>query len=347
MPNEKETTNVAEGGTAAVESSRKLTPVGFILKYNALVLLLILIIVSSIMSPMFLSYMNIVNVFRQQATYLIVAMGLMICMSAGGVDLSLATTIGLGCCMLTEFNMVYGIDIVPAILLTILLSAVVGALNGILVAYLRMQPFIVTLCMSFALTGVVYLITKGVNRQFTGAGAVLSNGVKVFLIFGQEVDPLLGMPWIIYLALITIIAAWFTMKYTAFGRLITATGSNPMAAILAGIDIRKYRLAGHIIASTMAGISGIVITARTGASAPSTINGDYTMIAIAATIIGGSSLNGGSGSVPFSVVGIFVMGLINNIMNLSNIPAYPQYIVKALVIILAIFARSLIDSKKD
>ena len=347
MPNEKETTNVAEGGISAVATTRKLTPVGFILKYNALVLLLILIMVSSLMSPMFLSYMNIVNVFRQQSTYLIVAMGLMICMSAGGVDLSLATTIGLGCCMLTEFNMVYKMDIAVSMLLVVLLCGAVGAVNGVLVAYLKMQPFIVTLCMSFALTGVVYLVTKGVNRQFTGAGAVLSDSLKTFLVFGQEVDPLLGMPWIIYLALVVIVAAWFTMKYTAFGRLMTATGSNPMAAILAGIDIRKYRLAGHIIASTMAGVSGIVIAARTGSSAPSTITGDYTMIAIAATIIGGSSLNGGSGSVPFSVVGIFVMGLINNIMNLSNIPAYPQYIVKAIVIIMAIFARSLIDSKKD
>lgn len=346
----KEKDNKTEGAKPAESTmlvgQQKMTATTFILQYNAVILLVLLIIISSFMSKYFFTFTNLVNVFRQQATYLVIAMGLMVCMTAGGIDLSLATTTGLACILITEFNMNQNFGIVTSLVLSLLICALVGAVNGGLVAYLGMPPFIVTLSMSFCLTGVVYLITRGVNLQMTGIGRSVTGALKVFIDFGQENDPILHLPWKIYLAFLIILVTWFIMKYTAFGRLMTATGSNPIAARLAGIDIRKYRLAGHIIASFTAGIGGIVITASTGASAPATINGDYTMIAIAATIIGGSDLMGGRGSVPFSVVGIFVMGLINNIMNLSNIPAYPQYIVKAIVIVLAIFLRSVVDARK-
>jgi ribose transport system permease protein len=343
MSNQNENQPVAATGeTTMLVGARKLTPQTFVLKYNALIMLLILIFISAFMSPIFLTHMNLVNVLRQQTGYLITAMGLLVCMMAGGIDLSLAATVGFGCIMTTEFVVVHGTPIIPAIILTLLLCAVIGALNGSLVAYLGMPPFIVTLSMSFAVTGVVFWLTRGNNRVLAGADPL----IRTFRVFGQDNDPILGLPWRFYLTLVIILVVWFVLKYTAFGRLATATGSNPVAATLAGIDIRKYKLIGHIVCSTTAGLTGVLIVAATNSSAPSLVNGDYTMVAIAATIIGGSDLGGGKGSVPFSVVGIFIMGLIGNIMNLSNISFYPQFVIRAVVILLAIFMRSVIDTRR-
>jgi ribose transport system permease protein len=316
-----------------------------LLKYNALIILGLLIIVSTIMSPRFFTYLNLVNVLRQQSNYIVITMGMMVCMASGGVDLALAAVVGFACCMTTEFIQVYNLGIVGSLAATLVCCALIGAISGWLVAYLNMAPFIVTLCMGFNLTGVVYLITLGANRQLVDATGVATGSLKTFLNFGMANDPLIGLPWRFWFSFVMILITWYVMGYTSFGRLMLATGSNPSAARLAGIDIRKYRLAGLMIVALGSGMTGIIITASTGASAISTMQGDYTMIAMAASIIGGSSLEGGGGNVFFTVTGIFVMGLINNILNLLNIPFQTQFIAKAMVIIFAIYLRSAVDKK--
>ena len=326
---------------AMLVGERKMTLGLFVIKYNALIILIALIIISSAISPIFLSYNNIVNVLRQQTTYLTIGMGLMMCLLTGGIDLSVASVVGFGSIMITEMVTVHDYSVVTAVLVTLICSAGFGAINGFLIAYLKMAPFIVTLAMSYGVMGVAFILTKGANRLLRGSDPL----IRGFLYFGQYNDPLFRLPYRIYLTVVIIVVFWFILKYTSFGRLMTATGSNPLAASLAGINTKKYRFSANVICSTLAGLAGILITAGNGASSPTTVQGDFTMIAIAGAIIGGGDLGGGKGSVPFTVVGIFIMGLITNIMNLSRVPAYPQWVVKAAVIILAIFMRSIVNTR--
>jgi ribose transport system permease protein len=346
----KPTEGAAEGTAAAAQPSAeapasKLNWQPILMKYNSLFLLAILIAISSFMSPYFFSFTNLVNVLRQQTNYILIAMGLIVCMAAGGVDLALAATVGIGSIMTTEFMLVHQWPVVASIFGVLAVGSVIGAVNGFLIAYVGMAPFVVTLCMSFNLLGFAHLITRGMARQLAGAGANVAGPMRAFLTFGQENDPFLGLPMRFEFALVIVLITWFIMTRTKFGRLMLATGSNPIASRLAGIDIRRYKLAGHVIASFTCTLTGVVITAATASSAVTTLQGDYTMIAMAAAIIGGSTLEGGGGNVPFTVVGIFVMGLINNIMNLANIAAYPQFIVKAAIIVLAIYLRTSIDKR--
>ena len=343
MANENKTTVVEQ--PELLEGQGKLSWQLLILKYNSLLLLAALILVSSLMSPFFFSYTNLVNILRQQNNYIMISMGLMVLMAAGGVDLGLAALVGMGQIMTTELLMVQKWSIGPTMLGVIVSVTVIGALSGWLVAYVGMAPFIVTLCMSYNLTGVAFLVTRGVARQLAGAGSNIAPGTRLFLNFGQLNDPIIGLPWRFYLSLAMILVTWFVMTRTKFGRLMIATGSNPIASRLAGIDIRRYRMSGFMIAAFACGLCGFTMVAQTASSSSTVGGGDYTMIAMAATIMGGSSLEGGGGSVPFTVVGIFIMGLINNIMNLANVPAYPQYIVKACIILFSIFMRGIIDAK--
>jgi len=347
MANEKKPTT--EGVQAAdpviVAGEQKLGFSTLLLRYNSIILLGMLLTAGSFLSPRFVSYPNLVNVLRQQTNYIIITMGMMMCMASGGVDLALANLVGFGCIMTTEFLVVHNLPIWASLVAVLLCSAFVGAVSGWLVAYVGMPSFIITLCMGFNLTGVVYLVTRGANRELVPFGQTPTAAMKALISFGQENDPVIGLPWRFYLAFVMIIICWYVMNYTSFGRLMLATGSNPFAARLAGIDTRRFRMAGLMIVAISAGITGIIITTSTGMSAISTLNGDYTMIAMAASIIGGSSLEGGGGNVPFTVVGIFIMGLINNILNLMNFPVHPQNVVKAIVIILAIFLRRIIDRR--
>lgn len=327
------------------ETKRKLDWSVLILKYNSILLLMILIFVSSFMSPHFFSYTNLVNVLRQQTNYMLVAMGLLICMAAGGVDLALAAAVGISNILCAEFLLTLHWGIMASIIGSLVVTAAIGALSGWLVAYLGMAPFIVTLCQSFNLQGWAYFLNRGMVKQISVPGRKVAPPVQAFLNFCQSNDPVLGLPMKFEFVAIFIVLSWFIMTRTKFGRLMIATGSNPIAARLAGIDTRRYRMAGFAIASFACAMTGVIITGATASASSMSFTGDYTMIAMAAAIIGGSSLEGGGGSVPFTVVGIFVMGLINNIMQLANIPAYPQYIVKAAIIILAIYMRTQVNQR--
>ncbi|MCL2121564.1 MAG: ABC transporter permease [Clostridiales bacterium] len=336
-----ETESAAE--TTLLVGERKMTLSTFILKYNALIILVIMILAASLMSPLFLTWNNVVNVLRQQTGYIVIAMGMLMCLLTGGIDLSVASVVAFGSILVTTLVMIQGFGIIPAILIALALCAFVGCINGFLVAYLGMAPFIVTLAMSFGVQGVVYIITKGMNTMLTSNAAL----VQLFLRFGQNNDPVFQLPWRIYLTAAIVVFFWFILKYTAFGRLMAATGSNPVAVTLAGINIKKYRFMAFVICSFLAGLAGVLMVAGNGSSSPATTGGDYAMVAIAGTILGGADLGGGKGSVPFTVVGIFIMGLINNIMNINSVPAYPQWCVKAVVILLAIFMRSVINARNS
>ena len=162
---------------------------------------------------------------------------------------------------------------------------------------------------------------------------------------GFSVNSIGPVPVSVIFVAVVIAIFFFVMKYTTFGRMVYAIGSNESAVQLAGINSKKYLFLVYLIGGILCGIAGVVITSRSGNATALTAGVDYPMTTIAGVVIGGASLAGGEGSVLLSVVGILIMAIISNIMNLVNIASYPQMVVKAVVIILAVLLKS-ITSKK-
>ena len=334
------------------EKKQKLGFGGFILKYNAPIILVILLIVASLISPTFLTITNIFTVLRQQAVYLIIAMGMLMVIITAGIDLAAAATTALcsvilGCAVVkwTALGMTGSVGGTwLAILFTLVCAAAIGGLNGVLVSKLRMPAFIVTLAISYAAEGVAYMITKG-NTVMLLSG-MPAYDMLVYPGFAFMTTPLLKIPLTVVLAFVIVIIFHVVMKYTTFGRMVYAIGSNESAVQLAGINSKKYLFFVYFIEGILCGIGGIVLVCRSGNASALTCSGDYAMNTIAGVVIGGASLAGGEGTVIQTVIGVFVIAVIGNIMNLINLPQYPQYVIKAAVIILAVLLKSVNIKKK-
>lgn len=336
----KETVKNFEYGKPAMTFSR------FILDNNIYIIFAILFIAASAISPVFLSFNNIINILRQQCAYIAIGMGLLMVMVTGNIDLSVTATAALGSVVLAKVIISNGMNspggVLLGLLLALLACGAVGAVNGVLVSYLKMPAFVATLAMGFGVQGLSYIIPNGASVTIAASTDALATLTK----FGQQSDSLLRVPYQIYLIVIVVIILSLVMKYTTYGRLSLAIGSNENAAVVAGINTKAYKLVAFIICGFMSGLAGILIAAGNGSASPITSTGDYTMVAIAGTVIGGTNLDGGEG-VPFkSVVGIIVIGLIGNIMNLTHVPPYNQMVVRAMLIILAVLLRSVTSKSK-
>ena len=314
----------------------------FLIKYNAPFILLLLIIVSSIISPVFFTWRNITTVLLQQVPYLIIALGVMLTIMTAGIDLSVAAVAG--CCNVFVAMLIiqWGLSSVGmlfvAIALTILMGCAFGALNGLLIGKLRMAPFIITLAMMSVAQGVTYILSGGaqfrMKDEFPAAAALNW--------FAAYRDPVLRMPIAVYLVIIIVLVFWFVMRYTSFGRLVLSVGSNESAVRLAGINVTKYKFIVYVICGGLAAAAGVFITGRTALGTPlNAIQSDFALTTVAACVIGGVTLEGGKGTVAFTVVGVLILALITNIMNLAGLASYPQYVVKGAIIILAIFLSKL------
>ena len=305
-----------------------------LIKYNAPLILLVLIIVSSIVSPVFLSWRNITTVLLQEVPYLIISIGVMLTIMTAGIDLSVAAVAGCANVFVAMLVTRWGFDSVgmlfAAIALTLVMGCAFGALNGFLIGKLRMAPFIISLAMMSVAQGVTYIISGGAQFRMKDEfpAAVALNW------FAAHRDPVIGMPIAVYLALVIILVFWFIMRFTPFGRHILAVGSNESAVRLAGINVTKYKFIVYVISGGMAAAAGVFITGRTALGTPlNAIQSDFALTTVAACVIGGVALEGGKGTVAFTVVGVMILALIQNIMNLAGLASYPQYVVKGAIIL--------------
>ena len=332
---------------AAVQKSRM--PVrDFILKYNAILILIGLFIAASIISPIFLSWTNISTVLRQQAVYLIIAMGMLMVIITAGIDLAASSVATLssiivgGCVVRWGVGANTRLGIWGVILLAILTSTVVGIVTGFLIAKLRMPAFIVTLATNYACEGICYIITKG-NTLLLDSKSL---AYEMLVYPGFATKTFLKVPYMVILAVIIVLIFHFVMKYTTFGRMVYAIGSNENAVQLAGINSKKYLFFVYLLEGLLCGIAGVLMVCRSSNASALSCSGDYAMSTIAGVVLGGASLAGGEGTVAFTVVGVFIIAIITNLMNLVNLPSYPQMVVKAAVIILAVLLKS-VSSKKQ
>jgi ribose transport system permease protein len=239
-----------------------------LIKYNAPLILLFLIIVSSIVSSKFLSWRNITTVLLQQVPYLIISMGVMLTIMTAGIDLSVAAVAGCANVFIAMLITQWGFSSVgmlfAAIALTLVMGCVFGALNGLFIGKMRMAPFIISLAMMSVAQGVTYIISGGaqfrMKDEFPAAAALNW--------FAAYRDPVLGIPIGIYLVIIIILVFWFVMRFTPFGRLVLAVGSNEAAVRLAGINVTKYKFIVYVISGGLAAAAGVFNTGRTALGTP-------------------------------------------------------------------------------
>ena len=296
--------------------------------YRSVLILFVMCVVASILSPSFLNVTNIFNVFKQITVSGIVACGMTFVILTGGIDLSVGSIVGLAGAMSAGVLAATG-NIFLATITGIGIGLVCGSANGLLVSRCGIPPFIATLGMMTLLRGCVLIYTQG------SPIAVKSDGFK-FIGKGD----VFGIPVPVLILIVLFLLGHFILTKTRFGRNVYAFGGNKEAARLSGICVKKTEWLVYTISGLLAGVAAIVLTARLG-SAQSTSGSGIEMDAIAAVILGGTSLSGGTGFVLPTIVGAMIMGIIDNILTLMNVNPHATNIVKGAVIIIAV----LVDKK--
>lgn len=300
------------------------------IKYNyfqefiLLVVLLVLGTIFSLLTDTFLTIPNILNVLLQISIIAILGFGVTIIIISAGIDLSLGSVmalVGMGTAAILTSSTP---SIFLAILGGLLIGGIVGFINGITVAYIHLPAFIATLAMMSIARGVALVVTNAIP---------IYNLPESFLFLGSGF--LWGVPTPIYVMISLYFILDFILRKTKFGRYTYAIGGNEEATRLSGINIKRYKLLVYVVGGICTGVAGILFTARLGSGQP-TAGVGYELDAITAAILGGTNLFGGSGNLIGTLIGAFVMGVINNGQALLNISSYVQNIVRGIIVILAV-----------
>jgi ribose transport system permease protein len=291
-----------------------------------LVTLVLVCIITAILNPVFITPTNLINVVRQIAILGIVSSGMTMLMISGGIDLSVGTTLSL-CGVMTGRVLAAGLGEIPAILTGILVGALVGLVNGMIVAKTKVQPFISTLGMMSVLQGLALIATDG--RQIPNLGGPLFEKI------GGGMVGIIPVPIIILLTVV--IASHLTLRYTRWGRNWYAIGGNEETAFLSGINVNLHKVAVYIITGLLVGVAAVTLTSRIGAALPLMGSG-YELQSIAAVVIGGVSLTGGRGNMLGAFLGVLLLGVISNSLNMLNVSSFYQYISVGIIILIAVIA---------
>lgn len=289
---------------------------------NTYIIFLILFICCSILSDTFLTPMNIRNIALQQAGPVLVAIGMLFVVLTGGIDLSVGSVMAVGASLTAILIRDFGMHFIPAMLIAMITGMLLGSFTGLLVAYAKFQGFVASLATMTIARGAAFVLTSGTPIKLEAG--TLNNLVKKENLFP-----------IIIIAIVIIVVLKFIQNYTAWGRIVIATGSNPTAVQLAGIRVKRYTMSVYAVSGLLAALAGVFIAARSSTGS-ATVGMGQELEAIAACVIGGASLAGGKGFVVKTVIGALVLALIGNIMNLMAVPSYPQDIIKGFIIIGAV-----------
>lgn len=316
---------------------RKLDLAEALQRFGTLGIFLVLMLVASLWSDSFLTKVNILNVLRQVASGAgIMAVGMLFVILTRGIDLSVGSVAALGSVLSAYFIAFSGMSVAASIALVILAGAACGLVTGLFVAYLRLPSFVMSLAMMAIARGLSLIISEGRPIPLGDGGDPLANFGSGFL---------LGLPQPVILMFAVFIAGGIVLRFTRFGRVITAIGSNEEAVRLSGIALPRYILAVYVISGALAAVAGIISSARTGVgSAQVGVGAELNVIA--AVVIGGASLMGGRGGVINTLLGALVMGIIANIMNLAGVPGYHQQVYMGLIIVLAMLIQYATGSLK-
>jgi ribose transport system permease protein len=293
-------------------------------KIPILILLLLIIAFFSWQSANFFTVANFLNVFRQISMIGIAGIGMICVMLTGGIDLSVSSQVTIVNIMCAYMMVNNGVPPVPACIIVVIIATLIGALNGVLVAYGMLMPLISTLCMQNILKGMSFIISKGLP--------IFGFPVS-FKALGQGYVGIIPVP-VIIMVLVCILGAIFLARAYP-GRFFYAVGGNEEASRLSGVNTKRVKVLAYSICGFFCGIAGIIWLSRVNSGQPTTGTG-FEFDVISGLVLGGVSIMGGSGDVLGAVLGIIVIGLLNNGLILINVSEYYQLLIKGFVLLLAI-----------
>ncbi|MED3727304.1 ribose ABC transporter permease [Priestia filamentosa] len=301
-------------------------------KLGPLLGFIILVAIVSILNPSFLEPLNLLNLLRQVAINALIAFGMTFVILTGGIDLSVGSILALSSALIAGM-IVSGIDPILAILIGCILGAVMGAINGLLITKGKMAPFIATLATMTIFRGLTLVYTDG--NPITGLGENYA-----FQLFGRGY--FLGIPVPAITMIMAFAVLWVILHKTSFGRKTYAIGGNEKAALISGIKVPRVKVMIYALAGLLSALAGAILTSRLNSAQP-TAGTSYELDAIAAVVLGGTSLSGGRGLIVGTLIGALIIGTLNNGLNLLGVSSFFQMVVKGVVILIAV----LIDRKKS
>jgi ribose transport system permease protein len=294
-------------------------------QYGGILLSLVMLcVIFSFLNPRFMSVVNFMNILQQVAVVAIAAFGMTWVILLGEIDLSVGSIIAVAG-MVGAQCFAFGLGFAPALVVTLLAGALMGMLNGVLTAKLLLPSFIVTVATMGIYRGMVSLPTNG-------APAMIEN--STWTAIGTE--SFLGLPIIIWVVAVLFLVNHILLSKTSFGRRAYLTGGNREAAVYSGIKVDRLKITIFMISGVMAAISGVLLSSRLF-SAQTNAGMSYELDAIAAAVLGGTSLAGGVGTMVGTILGALIIGVMNNGMNMLSVPYFYQLIVKGLVILIAVW----------
>jgi ribose transport system permease protein len=313
-------------------------------KMQSFVALVLLCIFFSLQSNSFLTIDNGINILQQVTLNTCIAVGMTLVIITGGIDLSVGSVLALSGAVaaylikngisIQSQNLLIEFTVFGTVLASLLIGSLLGFFNGLMITKFSVPPFVATLAM--------LTIARGFTMLFTG-GYPISRFSTAFNKLGSGV--FLGLPNPIWIVLIVVIAAFIFTKKMKWGRYIYAIGSNENVAKLSGINVTKIKLIVYSIAGALAALAGVIITAKSDSAQPN-IGAGFELDAIAAVVIGGTSLSGGKGSIWGTVLGAIIIGVLNNGLVLLNVSNFWQQVVKGAVILAAVIVDR-INSKSN
>jgi len=304
------------------------------------ILLVVLCIIVSIKNPNFLLAINLQNLARQIGAFGIFSIGLGLVIITGGIELSVGSMMALLGVFMSMMLTEWGVGVVPAILLCILVSMVLSLTHGLLITRLNMQPFIVTLCGLLFYRGLARFIT---NDETKGFGTVAGLDFLRYVANGN----LFGIPMPFVLLILIALVTWVLLHRSVYGRYLFATGRNAEAARYAGINTKQIITAAYVIAGALTAISGIIIAFYTNSVSPANHGNAYELYGIAAAVLGGCSLRGGEGSIVGILIGTALLQVLRNLVNLLGIPSSLDFAVMGAVILIGVMADQILTERRN
>ena len=310
------------------------------MKLRTFIALIAVLIFFSIAAPNFLSTANLILMSKHVALNAFLAMGMTFVIITGGIDLSVGSIVGL-CGMVAGYLVLNGIDlqigytiyfnVVEIALITLAVGILIGAVNGLLITRLNVAPFIATLGMLYVARGLALLSSDG--RTFPNLVGKPELGTTGFGFLGA--GRLLGLPVSIWILIVVALAAAYLARYTPLGRHIFAVGGNERAARISGVRVNMVKMFVYMFSGFCAAIVGLIISSELMASHPAT-GESFELNAIAAAVLGGTSMSGGRGTIGGTIVGAFVIGILSDGLVMMGVSSFWQMVIKGLVIIVAV-----------
>ncbi|MGW7613567.1 ABC transporter permease [Streptomyces sp. NPDC054766] len=286
--------------------------------------LVVVVVATALRTDSFATDTNVINILRQVSVTAVIAAGLTLLMTAGGMDFSMGSNVSVTTALGAQL-LSHGHSTAFTVVASILLATAIGLVNGLVVTFTNVAPFVVTLATATLLDGVALLVLDSVS---------VSIGTRMFSLGN---DKILGVPYLLILAVLVLVATALVMRFTVFGRDAYAIGGNEHVARLSGINVTARKLTLYAVTGALSGLAGLMLLSRLGSSSPGTGGLSLQLTAVAAVVIGGTSLAGGHGTVTGTALGVVLLGVVANALNLLQVSSnYQQVSVGGVLLVAAV-----------